>query len=64
MGSRDAGDGAVAATYKDKSVWHNNRGERGWNLMYGDGHVAMFRFPRNFGPSQMSMAVNRTNAWW
>src|SRR6266581_8912816 len=36
-----------------KSFWHNNRGQRGWNLMYGDGHVALFRFPQNYGPADM-----------
>jgi prepilin-type N-terminal cleavage/methylation domain-containing protein len=63
-GSRDAGDGAVSSTFKDKSIWHNNRGQRGWNMMYGDGHVAIFRFPKNYGPAQMDMPVNKANAWW
>ena len=65
MGSRDAGDGAVAAAFKDKSLWHNNRGRRGWNLMWGDGHVSLFLFPKNYGPAQATMPVNpTTNAWW
>jgi prepilin-type N-terminal cleavage/methylation domain-containing protein len=64
MGSRDAGDGAVDRSSMGKSIWHNNRGERGWNLMWGDGHVSQFRFPKNYGPGQVSMRVNRTNAWW
>ncbi len=63
-GSRDAGDGTVDPKSKDKSAWHNNRGERGWNLMWGDGHVSIFRFPKNYGPDDMYNAVNRTNAWW
>ncbi len=63
-GSRDAGDGAVDRNSRDKSVWHNNRGQRGWNLMWGDGHVSTFKFPKNYGPAQMSMPVNQTNAWW
>lgn len=63
-GSRDAGDGAVNAASRDKSVWHNNRGQRGWNLMWGDGHVSLFKFPKNYGPAQASMVPNPTNAWW
>ena len=47
-----------------KSIWHNNRGQRGWNLMWGDGHVSLFRFPKNYGPAQMDMPVNITSAWW
>jgi len=48
-----------------KSFWHNNRGVRGWNMMYGDGHVALFRFPQNYGPNQLStLPVSPTNAWW
>ncbi|HEU0040043.1 MAG TPA: prepilin-type N-terminal cleavage/methylation domain-containing protein [Verrucomicrobiae bacterium] len=48
-----------------KSFWHNNRGQRGWNLMYGDGHVALFHFPKNYGPAQQTtMPVSATNAWW
>lgn len=63
-GSRDAGDGAVDRAHKEKSVWHNNRGQRGWNMMWGDGHVSLFRFPKNYGPAQMNMAVNAATAWW
>jgi hypothetical protein len=55
-GSRDPND--------RKSIWHNNRGQRGWNIMYGDGHVAVFRFPKNYGPAQSSLPVSPTNAWW
>jgi prepilin-type N-terminal cleavage/methylation domain-containing protein len=63
-GSRDAGDGAVSPASLEKSIWHNNRGQRGWNLMWGDGHVSLFRFPKGYGPAQMSLAVNPNNAWW
>jgi len=63
-GSRDAGDGAVSGAAGARSIWHNNRGQRGWNMMYGDGHVAIFRFPSNYGPAQVNMPVNRANAWW
>jgi prepilin-type N-terminal cleavage/methylation domain-containing protein len=63
-GSRDAGDGAVTAVWKDKSVWHNNRGKRGWNMMYGDGHVALFLFPKGYDPSWMGRAWDINYDWW
>jgi len=63
-GSRDAGDGAVDAASRMRSLWHNNAGQRGWNLVWGDGHVSLFRFPKNYGPAQISMPVSLTNAWW
>src|ERR1051326_4230711 len=50
-GSRDAGDGRVTAAAQAKSIWHNNRGKRGWNMIYGDGHVALFNFPKNYDPT-------------
>ena len=57
QGSRDPKD--------MKSVWHNNRGQRGWNMMYGDGHVVVFRFPQSFSiADQLALSISPTNAWW
>jgi prepilin-type N-terminal cleavage/methylation domain-containing protein len=57
QGSRDPND--------TKSFWHNNRGQRGWNMMYGEGHVAQFRFPKTYGASsQTSLSISPTNSWW
>jgi prepilin-type N-terminal cleavage/methylation domain-containing protein len=64
MGSRDAGDGAVHSGARSKSHWHNNRGQRGWNLMWGDGHVSLFRFPPDYGPTQLNRPIDRTHDWW
>ena len=63
-GSRDAGDGRVSSSSRAKSVWHNNKGKRGWNMMYGDGHVQLFLFPQNYDPSWMSRPVDRNYLWW
>jgi len=63
-GSRDAGDGRVTAANKDKSAWHNNRGKRGWNMMYGDGHVALFNFPKGYDPSWQNRKADINYDWW
>ena len=64
MASRDSGDGAVAGSARDRSLWHNNKGVRGWNMMYGDGHVAQFRFPKDYDAGDVNNAVNVNNPWW
>ncbi|HVY69342.1 MAG TPA: type II secretion system protein [Verrucomicrobiae bacterium] len=64
MGSRDSGDGAIAKSAKDKSVWHNNRGKRSWNMMYGDGHVANQVFPKGFENWNTSPAPDVNFTWW
>lgn len=64
MGSRDAGDGRVNAATKGKSIWHNNQGVRGWNMMYGDGHVAQFRYPPGYGPSWGGIPWDINYDWW
>jgi len=63
-GSRDSGDGRVHPRDRDKSVWHNNRGQRGWNMMYGDGHVQLFRFPAEYNADWLTRPVRQDNAWW
>lgn len=34
----------------EKTAWHNVRGERRNNILFGDGHVEFFRFPAEFEP--------------
>ena len=29
-----------------RSVWHNFRGRRGYNMLFGDGHAEFYRFPK------------------
>jgi len=64
MASRDAGDGAVARDAAARSLWHNNKGKRGWNMMYGDGHVALFMFPKTYDAGDVSTKVDPNAAWW
>jgi len=64
MGSRDAGDGRVNAGTKAKSIWHNNRGKRSWNMMYADGHVGNIVFPPGFENWNTSPAPDIGFLWW
>ena len=63
-GSRDAGDGRVHPKDRERSMWHNNRGKRGWNMMYGDGHVQQFTFPPGYDPDWADRAVDINYLWW
>lgn len=62
-GTRDPGDGAINQRDRQKGVWHNNRGKRGWNMMYGDGHVQVFLFPKGF-ENMLSSPPNMDYLWW
>jgi len=64
MGSRDAGDGRINASAQAKSIWHNIRGKRGWNMMYGDGHVALFNFPNGYDASWTTRRWDINYDWW
>ena len=62
-GTRDPGDGTLNRTAAAKGVWHNNKGKRGWNMMYGDGHVRVFLFPKGY-EAMLSQGPNIDNDWW
>src|SRR5262245_15750581 len=47
-----------------RHAWHNYRGQERFNMLYGDGHVEFFRFPKNMPNLIWSMPPNPTNAWW
>ncbi len=64
MGSRDAGDGRIAPQAREKSIWHNYAGKRGWNMMYGDGHVQLFTFPAKYGADWVNRPPNQDYLWW
>lgn len=64
MASRDSGDGVIAGVSAARSLWHNNKGQRGWNMAYGDGHVALFKFPKDYDPTDVGSKVDPNAAWW
>jgi len=47
------------------TCWHNEKGQRRFNMLFGDGHVAFFVFPPVLGmdPSDYP-APSRTNLYW
>jgi hypothetical protein len=52
---------ANRSTADQRSVWHNFKGQRRENVLYGDGHVAYFYFPDNVTTTQ---PVDMGYAWW
>ena len=44
-----------------ESVWHNYKGERRLNMLFGDGHVASSKLPAIF---PVGTAVDINFAWW
>jgi len=46
-----------------KSIWHNFRGHSRFNMLFGDGHVEFFRFPKEM-PNWGSDPPNPNFTWW
>lgn len=55
-GSRDVND--------KKSVWHNYKGRRFYNMLFGDGHVSAYTFPKEIVGWQVSPAPDPSYLWW
>ena len=55
--------GTRAITDK-KSVWHNYRGKRTFNMLFGDGHVENYLFPKGYEAWQLSPPPDPNFAWW
>ncbi|MBI3415199.1 MAG: type II secretion system protein [Verrucomicrobia bacterium] len=55
-GSRDAND--------PKSVWHNYRGKRFYNMLFGDGHVENYTFPKEYVKWQQGFPPDPDYKWW
>ncbi len=47
-----------------KSWWHNDRGQRRQNMLFGDGHVVYFRFPQEIANWIYSPPPDPTFLWW
>jgi len=46
-----------------QTVWHNYKGRRGFNMLYGDGHAAFFTFPPDMGTWD-SIPPDPKFTWW
>ncbi len=46
-----------------RHAWHNYRGQERFNMLFGDGHVEFFRFPKDM-PDRIWLPPQVTNAWW
>ena len=46
-----------------QSVWHNYKGKRFENMLFGDGHVANYHFPKEMD-SWISTAPDMDFLWW
>ena len=46
------------------SWWHNSRGQRRQNMLFGDGHVVFFKFPDEIKDWIYSPAPDPSFLWW
>ena len=53
-------------TSNPRLQWHNYAGIRYMNMLFGDGHVQYWRFPKEYNtdPKYTSGAVNMNDPWW
>ena len=51
-------------TYAKSSVWHNDRGSPRFNMLYGDGHVEFFAFPKEYRTWDFAPAPDPNFRWW
>ena len=45
-------------------VWHNNKGQRRLNMLFGDSHVALWRLDLANPPPTVSQPVDLNYLWW
>jgi prepilin-type processing-associated H-X9-DG protein len=54
---------ANRGTVDPKSVWHNYKGQSRFNMVFGDGHVEFFRFPKET-PDWIWTPPDPNFNWW
>jgi len=48
-----------------RTSWHNYKGKRYMNMLYGDGHVQYWHFPKDYDTNpKYQGGYDITNAWW
>lgn len=46
-----------------QSAWHNYRGQPRYNMLFGDGHVVYYQFPKQM-PEWIDVPVDPNFLWW
>ncbi|MBI2924288.1 MAG: type II secretion system protein [Verrucomicrobia bacterium] len=46
-----------------KSSWHNFRGRRGYNMLFGDGHAVYYRFPKEMDDPALWSIFTEDSDW-
>jgi len=47
-----------------KSVWHNFKGRRFYNMLFGDGHLENYTFPKEYEKWQQGIKPDSSFTWW
>jgi prepilin-type N-terminal cleavage/methylation domain-containing protein/prepilin-type processing-associated H-X9-DG protein len=47
-----------------RNIWHNDRGKTIFNMLFGDGHVENYRFPKEYKNWLESPRPDRNFKWW
>jgi len=47
-----------------KSIWHNYRGQSRFNMLFGDGHVVFYQFPKQMPDWTYSPLPDPNFTWW
>ena len=47
-----------------RSVWHNYKGRSRFNMLFGDGHVQAYDFPKELANWTFSPVPDRSWLWW
>ncbi len=55
---------ANRGTVDTKSIWHNYKGSGRFNMLFGDGHVEFFSFPKETENWTFDPKPNRSWKWW
>ena len=46
------------------STWHNDKGQTRFNMLFGDGHVEYFAFPKEYKFWDFAPAPDPEFRWW
>ncbi|MCF7764660.1 MAG: type II secretion system GspH family protein [Verrucomicrobia bacterium] len=58
--NRPVGEGA---TVDQRNIWHNYKGQRFENMLFGDGHAENYKFPKEM-QNWISIAPDPNWKWW